>query len=80
MRFLQEQKNESNHLLRRINHIIDLNELRDKAYDSMQVHQEKMKNTFDRRVKEENFLIDDLVLIWDALHEDNGKHGKFDHI
>ena len=39
-----------------------------------------MKNTFDRRVKEEKFLIDDLVLKWDAPHEEKGKHWKFDHL
>ena len=37
-----------------------------------------MKNTFDRRVKEEKYQIDDLVLKWDAPKED--KHGKFDHM
>ena len=42
----------------------------------MQSHQEKMKNTFDRRIKEEQFQIDDLVLKWDAANKD--KHGKFD--
>ena len=57
-----------------------MNELRDKSYDSVQVHQEKMKKAFDRRVKEEKFLIDYLVLKWDAPHEDKGKHGKFDHM
>ena len=44
----------------------------------MQLHQEKMKNTFDRRIKEEQFQIDDLVLKWDAPKED--KHGKLDHM
>ena len=39
-----------------------------------------MKKTFDRRVKEEKFLIDDLVLKWDAPHEDKGNNGKFDHM
>ena len=37
-----------------------------------------MKNTFDRRVKEEQFQLDYLVLKWDAPKED--KHGKFDHM
>ena len=37
-----------------------------------------MKKTFDRRVKEENFQVDDLVLKWDARKED--KHGNFDHL
>ena len=69
MRLLQEQQNEPNHVQRRINQIIELNGLRDKSYDTVQIHQEKMKNTFDRRVKEEKFLIYDLVLKWDAPHE-----------
>ena len=80
MRLLQEQQNEPNHLQRRINQIIKLNEIRDKAYECVQVHQEKMKKTFDRRVKEEKFLIYDLVLKWEAAHEDEGKHSKFDHM
>ena len=37
-----------------------------------------MKNTFDRKVKEEQFHINDLVLKWGAPRED--KHGKFDHM
>ena len=41
-------------------------------------HPEKMKNTFDRRVKEEQFQIDDLVLKWDAPKED--RHENFDHM
>ena len=47
---------------RRINQIIELNEMRDKAYVKVQVHQEKVKKTFDKRVKEEKFQIDGLVL------------------
>ena len=65
---------------RRIRQIIELSELRDKTYDKVQIHQEKMKNTFDRKVKEDTFQIDDLVLKWDALDEDKGNHSKFDHL
>ena len=60
--------------------IIELNEVRDKAYDKVQIHQEKMKNAFDRRVKEDVFQVDDLVLKWDVPHEDKGKHEKFNHL
>ena len=63
---------------RRINQIIELEEQRNKDYDKVQIQQEKMKNSFDRRVKEEQFQINDLVLKWDAPKED--KHGKFDHM
>ena len=55
MTLLQEQQDEPNHMQRRINQIIELSELRDKAYDKVQIHQEKMKNTFDRKVKEDTF-------------------------
>ena len=37
-----------------------------------------MKNNFDRKIKEEQFHIDDVVLKWDSTKED--KHGKFDHM
>ena len=42
------------------------------------MHQEKMKKTFDKKIKEGNFQINDLVLNWDSRKED--KHGKFDHL
>ena len=78
MKLLQEREDEPNHMQRRINQIIELNEMRDKYYDKVQIHQEKMKNTFDRKIKEEKFHIDDLVLKWDAPREYN--HGNFDHM
>ena len=80
MKLLQDQQDEPNPMQGSINQIIELNELRDKAYDKVQIHQEKMKNTFDRRIKEDVFQVDDLVLKWDAPHEDKGKHKKFDHL
>ena len=39
-----------------------------------------MKSTFDKNVKGEKFLVEDLVLKWDAPHQEKGKHGKFDHM
>ena len=63
---------------RRINQIIELNEMREKSYDKVQIHQDKMKKHFDRKVKEEQFHIDDLVLKWDVPREE--KHGKFGHM
>ena len=65
---------------RRINQIIKLNEVMEKSYNKVQIHQENMKNTFDKKVKEEKFVIDNLVLKWDAPHEEKGKHGKFNHM
>ena len=52
MKLLRDPLDEPNPIQRRINQIIELSEVRDKAYDKVQVHQEKMKNTFDRKIKE----------------------------
>ena len=78
MKLLQEQEDEPNHMQRRINQIIELNEMRDIDYDKVQVHRENVKNTFDRKMKEEKFHIDDLVLKLDAPIE--GTHENFDHM
>ena len=80
MKLLQERYNEPNHMQRRINQIIELNELRDKSYSKVKIHQEKMKDTFERKVKEEKFLIDDLLLKLEAPCKEKGKHGNFEHM
>jgi len=35
---------------------------------------------FDRRARERDFKEGDIVLIWDSIREDKGKHGKFDNL
>ena len=37
-----------------------------------------MKGIFDRKAKEIDSKVGDLVLRWDTRREDKGKHGKFD--
>ena len=44
------------------------------------MYKDKIKHSFDKRVKENNFFPDDLVLRWDARRDEKPKHGKFDHI
>ena len=39
-----------------------------------------MKDTFDRKIKKDDFHLQDLVLKWDAIIEDKGKHAKFNHL
>jgi hypothetical protein len=50
------------------------------VYNRSQLHQERMKKSFDKRSKQEDFQIVELVLRWDARNEDKGKHEKFDHL
>jgi hypothetical protein len=54
--------------------------MREHVYNLSQLHQERMKKTFDKHTKKEDFRLGDLVLKWDARNEDKGKHGKFDNI
>jgi hypothetical protein len=37
-----------------------------------------MKESIDKKAKEDIFQTGDLVLKWDAYRQDKGKHGKFD--
>lgn len=39
-----------------------------------------MKFLFDRRVKEKDFNLGDLVLRWDIKRGDKRKHGKFNNL
>jgi hypothetical protein len=54
--------------------------MREQVYNQSQLHQERMKNKFDKHSKQEEFHLGDLVLKWDARNEDKGKNGKFDNI
>ena len=58
--------------------MIHLQQSREEVYNKTQVVQESIKQIFDKRTKEDDFELGDLVLIWDARNEDKGKHGKFD--
>jgi hypothetical protein len=42
------------------------------------LHQERIKETFNEKVKSNVFKTGDLVLKWDATRKEKGKHGKFE--
>jgi hypothetical protein len=74
---MQAEPNDSQ---RRINQMIHLQQSREEVYNKTQVVQESIKKIFDKRTKEDDFELGDLVLRWDARNEDKGKHGKFDSL
>jgi hypothetical protein len=80
MRLLQEQDAETNATQRRKDELINAQQTRENAFNNAQLHQDKIKKSFDRNIKEDNFKVGDLVLRWDAINEDKGKHAKFDHL
>jgi hypothetical protein len=80
MKLLQETQEEPNDVQRRINQMIHLMQSREEVYNRTQVIQENIKKIYDKRTKEDNFELGDLVLRWDSRNEDKGKHGKFDSL
>ena len=76
----QDQNEEPNHVTRRINQMIEVQELRIEVDEKMQKYQDDMKALFDLKAKDREFLPGDLVLKWDARREEPAKHGKFDHL
>ena len=80
MKYLQEQESEPNDIQRRINQLIEVQQMRENVYNRSQLMQDKMKKIFDRKVKIDDFQLGDSVLKWDTRFEDKGKHEKFDHL
>ena len=58
--------------------MIHLMQSREEVYNIAQVIQENIKKIYDKRTKEDNFELGDLVLRWDSRNEYKGKHGRFD--
>ena len=79
LKLLQDQEEERNPMQNKINNLIELQEIREDVYHKSQIFQEKMKYIFDRKVKNDDFHLQDLVIKWDARIENKGKHEKFDH-
>lgn len=80
MMFLQGKDIDSNLITRRINQLVEVQQIKEEVLDKAQIFQDKMKKIFDRRAKLDDFQQGDWVLKWDARYEDKGKHGKFDHL
>jgi hypothetical protein len=64
----------------RINQVIELDEIRRRAYDQSCKNQSKVKKAFDKSARQRDFMIGDTVLLWDKGREKTGKHGKFDSL
>ena len=80
MKLIQGIEEEPNSIQRRINQLIALQEKRNEVYENHQQSQNRIKNTFDKKIKEESFQIRDKVLKWEAKIEEKEKHGKFENL
>jgi hypothetical protein len=80
MKLWQDEKEEPNHITRRINQLIEVQQNRMEVDERLRKYQDNMKALFDHKAKDSEFLPGNLVLKWDTRREDSAKHGKFDHI
>ena len=64
----------------RIDKLVELDEIRRKAFDTMVIEQERTKGTSDQRTQNTKFEIGDIVLLWDKNKEKTRNHGKLDKI
>ena len=60
--------------------MIHLQQTREKLFQNTSKLHDKIKKIYDRKTKQDDFKIDDVVLRWDARNEDKGKHGNFDSL
>eukprot|EP00253_Pinus_taeda_P004446 PITA_04446 len=79
-KLLQEASDEEDPMQRQISQMIHLQQTRDEVLQNSLKLQERIKKIYERKLKSDDFQIDDVVLRWDARNEDKGKHGKFDNL
>lgn len=65
-------------MAKRICDLAEVHQIWDQLVEKSATTQKRIKEAFDRKAKTDNFQVGDLVLKWDALKENKGKHGKFD--
>ncbi|XP_059076647.1 uncharacterized protein LOC131875928 [Cryptomeria japonica] len=64
----------------RMEHLAELDEIRNEAQECNLKMQQKVKYLHDKRATERNFQEGELVLMWNARAQDKGKHGKFESL
>eukprot|EP00253_Pinus_taeda_P009104 PITA_09104 len=68
-------------LQKRINQLVRLEELRDKAINKFRNHQMIVKRWFDHHLAgDKDYQVGELVLKWEKLNEPKGKHTKLQHL
>jgi hypothetical protein len=80
LKLWKDAKEEPNHMTRIINQLIEVQQNRAEVDEKLQKYQDSMKDMFDQKDKDREFLPGELVLNWDDRKEDSRKNGKFDCI
>ena len=65
-------------MARRMSDLVEVHQIRDQLLEKSVVHQNNIKEVFDKKSKMDSLQVGDWVLKCDALKEKKGNHGKFD--
>ena len=80
MKFFQDCQEEPSDMQRRIYALIELHQKRETVEEKAQLYRSKIKERFDRKIKENTFSVGDMILRCDSRKEQKGNHGKFDNL
>ena len=69
MKFIQDSQEEPSDIQRRIYALIELQQKDEMVEEKAQLYSTKIKERFDRKIKENTFSNGDMVLIWDYTKE-----------
>ena len=69
MKFFQDILEEPSDIQRRVYAMIKLQQEHEVGEEKSQIHRRKIKERFDKRIKENTFSYGDMVLRWDARKE-----------
>ena len=69
MKFFQDSLEETSDIQRRVYALIELHQEHEAVEEKAQIHRRKIKERFDKRIKENTFSYGDMVLRWDARKE-----------
>ena len=66
MNFLQEQVTESNPIQRRINQLVEVQQIREEVFGKAHIFKDKVKKKIDRKANPNDFWQGNLVFKWDT--------------
>jgi hypothetical protein len=67
-------------MVRRMLDLVELQQVREQLVEKSEAHQKRIKDTFYRKAKVDDFQVGDWVLKWDALRQDKVKHDNFNSL
>jgi hypothetical protein len=77
-KLFQEYEGDLDDMIKIMHQLVEVQQTREWILDKAHEHQQKIKQSFDKKVRKEDFQLGDLVLKWDAPKQDRSKHGKFE--